>query len=111
VLRRPPVLHRPAAFAGAASGPRPKRTMITSYDMSVISPTPHSGGRVYTDPDTIRGDSGAALIDEDDHIVGFAVARTAFGARPEFSTWSWAEQVVIAHGLGATPHQSRSEGG
>jgi len=99
LLRRPPVLYRPAVFAGAASGPRLRRTRIISCDMSVVSPTPHSGGRVYTDPDTIPGDSGAALIDEDDHVVGFAVGRTAFGAPVEFSTWSWAEQVLTAHGL------------
>ena len=96
-LRRPPVLYMPASFAGAASGPT--QTKIISFDMSVVSPTPHSGGRVYTDPDTIPGDSGAALIDSDDHIVGFAVGRTAFGAPIEFSTWSWAEQVLTAHQL------------
>ena len=97
-LRRPPVLYMPATFAGAASGV--KQTKIISFDMSVVSPTPYSGGRVYTDPDTIPGDSGAALVDSDDHIVGFAVGRTAFGAPLEFSTWSWAEQVLAAHGLG-----------
>jgi hypothetical protein len=96
-LRRPPVLYMPASFAGAASGPT--QTKIISFDMSVVSPTPHSGGRVYTDPDTIPGDSGAALIDSDDHLVGFAVGRTAFGAPIEFSTWSWAEQVLTAHQL------------
>ena len=100
VLHRPPMLYRPAVFAGAASGSKPKRTRITSFDLSMVSPTPHSGSRVYTDPDTIPGDSGAALIDEDDHIVGFAVGRTAFGAPVEFSTWSWAEQVFTVHGLG-----------
>lgn len=99
VLTRPPVLYRPAVFAGAASGPKPKRTKVTSFDLSVVSPTPHSGSRVYTDPDTVPGDSGAALIDEDDHIVGFAVGRTALGAPAEFSTWSWAQQVFTAHGL------------
>jgi hypothetical protein len=97
-LHRPPVLYMPATFAGAASGA--KQTRIISFDISVVSPTPFSGGRVYTDPDTIPGDSGAALVDSDDHIVGFAVGRTAFGAPLEFSTWSWAEQVLAAHGLG-----------
>jgi hypothetical protein len=96
-LRTPPVLWMPAGFAGAASGR--KQTRIISFDMSVVSPTPYSGGRVYTDPDTIPGDSGAALIDPDDHIVGFAVGRTAIGARVEFSTWSWADQVLSAHEL------------
>jgi hypothetical protein len=99
VLHRPPVLYMPATYVGAASGP--KLTKITGFDKSIVSPTPFSGGRVYTDPDTIPGDSGAALIDSDDSIVGFAVARTAFGAPLEFSTWSWAAQVLAVHGLTA----------
>lgn len=96
-LRFAPQVHRPAAFDGAASGH--KRTMIRGYDMSVLDPSPYLGSKVYTEPDTVPGDSGAALIDCEDHIVGFAVSRTALGAPLEFSTWSWAEQVLAAHGL------------
>jgi hypothetical protein len=97
VLRHPPVLYLPATYAGAASGQ--KQTRIIGFDMSIVSPTPFSGGRIYTDPDTIPGDSGAALVDSDEFIVGFAVGRTAFGAPLEFSTWSWARQVFTVHGL------------
>ena len=97
VLARPPVLYMPATYAGAASGPR--QTRIIGFDMSIVSLTPFSGGRIYTDPDTIPGDSGAALVDSDEFIAGFAVGRTAFGAPVEFSTWSWARQVFAAHGL------------
>jgi hypothetical protein len=97
LLRLAPAEHRPATFDGAASGH--KQTWIRGYDLSVLDPSPYLSSKVYTDPDTIPGDSGSALIDSDDHIVGFAVSRTALGAPLEFSTWSWAEQVLVAHGL------------
>lgn len=97
LLLFPPAEHRPATFDGAASGH--KRTMIRAYDRSVLDPNLYLSSKVYTDPDTIAGDSGAALIDSDDRIVGFAVSRTPLGAPLEFSTWAWAEQVLTAHGL------------
>jgi hypothetical protein len=97
LLGFPPGEHRVAAFNGAASGR--KETRIRGYDLSVLDPSPYLGSKVYTDPDTIPGDSGSALIDGDDHVAGFAVSRTALGAPLEFSTWSWAQQVLAAHGL------------
>jgi hypothetical protein len=97
LLRFSPQSHRPATFDGAASGH--KQTMIRGYDLSVLDPSPYLSSKVYTEPDTVPGDSGSALIDQEDRIVGFAVSRTAFGAPLEFSTWSWAEQVLGAHGL------------
>ena len=93
----PPAEHRPAIFDGAASGH--KQTMIRAYDRSVLDTSLYLSSKIYTDPDTIPGDSGAALIDSDDHIVGFAVSRTPLGAPLEFSTWAWAAQVLTAHGL------------
>jgi hypothetical protein len=96
-LKIAPAEHRPATFDGAVSGH--KQTMIRGYDLSVLDPSPYLSSKVYTDPDTIPGDSGAALIDSDDHIVGFACSRSAFGAPLEFSTWSWADQVLARHGL------------
>ena len=97
LLHFAPQAHRPATFDGAASGH--KQTMIRGYDLSVLDPSPYLSSKVYTEPDTVPGDSGSALIDHEDHIAGFAVSRTAFGAPLEFSTWSWAEQVLAAHGL------------
>jgi hypothetical protein len=97
VLRSPPQLYTPATFVGAASGA--KRTKITGVDLNIHSPTPYSGTRVYTEPDTIPRDSGSALVDADDCVVGFAVARTGLGAAVEYSSWSWASQVFTVHGL------------
>ncbi len=92
-----PQSHRPATFDGAASGH--KQTMIRGYDLSVLDLSPYLSSKVYTEPDTVPGDSGSALVDSEDHILGFAVSRTALGAPLEFSTWSWAQQVLDAHGL------------
>jgi len=97
LLRFAPAEHRPATFDGAGSGH--KQTKIRGYDLSVLDSSPYLSSKVYTDPDTVPGDSGSALIDIEDHIVGFAVSRTAFGAPLEFSTWSWAGQVLAAHRL------------
>ena len=63
-----------------------------------MDPQPEEMCRVYTEPDTAHGDSGAALIDEDGYIVGFAHSLSRYGP-PKFSTWVWAEQVYMAHKL------------
>jgi hypothetical protein len=55
---------------------------------------------VYTNADTAPGDSGAALIDEeDDSILGFARRRSGFGSKVGYSSWVWAWQVYMAHKL------------
>jgi hypothetical protein len=92
-----PQEHRVVTFDGAASGLT--QTRIRGYDLSVLASSAYLSSKVYTEADTVPGDSGAALIDHEDHIVGFAVSRTAFGAPLEFSAWSWARQVLSAHGL------------
>ncbi len=92
-----PVEHRPGTFDGAGSQHR--QTMIRAYDLSILDPDQYLASKVYTDPDTVPGDSGAALIDSEDYIVGFAVSRTAFGAPYEFSSWVWADQVLARYGL------------
>jgi hypothetical protein len=97
VLDFAPQSYRSATFDGAAS--LHKETIIRGSDLSILAPSPFLSSKVYTDPHTLPGDSGSALIDHEDHIVGFAVSRTALGAAVEFSIWSWAEQVLAAHGL------------
>jgi hypothetical protein len=97
ILDFAPQSYRSATFDGAAS--LHKETIIRGSDLSILAPSPFLSSKVYTDPQTLPGDSGSALIDHEDHIVGFAVSRTALGAAVEFSIWSWAEQVLAAHGL------------
>jgi len=92
-----PKLYGPAFFTGAASGY--VRTRITSFDTAIFDRKPGPMCRVYTEPDTAQGDSGAALIDEEDYIVGFAYGRSPYDAPIQYSSWVWAEQVYIAHDL------------
>lgn len=96
-LKKTPRLCRPAFFDGAASGHTPD-IAITTYDLAIIDPQPEEMCRVYTGPVTAGGDSGAALIDEDDYIAGFAHSVSP-GPGVAFSTWVWAEQVYMAHKL------------
>jgi hypothetical protein len=95
-LQRTPRLNAPAFFDGAFSGPTP--TVITANDLAIMDPQPERMCRVYTESATAPGDSGAALIDEDDYIVGFAHTRS-WSSPVTFSTWVWAEQVYLAHKL------------
>lgn len=96
-LRITPSLYRPAHFDGAASGPT--RTKITSFDTEILDPQLDEICRVYTEADTAKGDSGAALIDENDFIVGFARRLSRYNAPVQYSSWVWAEQVYMAHDL------------
>lgn len=96
-LHSTPSLYSYATFDGAASGVT--RTRITSFDTAIVDPQPDEMCRVYTDADTAKGDSGAALIDENDFIVGFAWRRSRYDARVQFSSWVWADQVYLAHHL------------
>jgi hypothetical protein len=54
---------------------------------------------VTTKPVTVPGDSGAALVNGDGNVIGFASYRTGFQEEVEFSAWIWAESVFRAHGL------------
>jgi hypothetical protein len=53
--------------------------------------------KVLTDPVTVRGDSGTALIDSSNQVIGFAFYTTGQGRG--FSAWIWAESVFKAHNL------------
>jgi S1-C subfamily serine protease len=57
--------------------------------------------RVQTGADTNTGDSGSALINQDDKVIGFAFERAAFGEKPQITDWIWAANALSA--LGLTP--------
>jgi hypothetical protein len=57
--------------------------------------------RIQTDPDTDEGDSGSALIDEYDQVIGFAFERTDYNDYPQFTDWIWAANALRA--LSLTP--------
>lgn len=93
----PPTPYSLAQYDGATTGSNSPTVM--AFDLSVIDPQMDELSKIYTSPDTAPGDSGAALVDSDDRIIGFAYRRSRFDAQMQFSAWVWAEQVCIAHGL------------
>lgn len=92
-----PRQYEQVTFDGIASGA--KATTVTSWDLSILAVQQRVGSKVYTSPDTLLGDSGAALVDSADQIIGFAVYRSGYGEPIEYSAWVWADQVFSAHAL------------
>lgn len=85
-------------FHGAASGSQ--STIVTGVDKGLpFEIRPWNRLRVLTPPVTNPGDSGAALLDGSDQVIGFAFDRTGFEAVIGYSSWIWAEFVYMAHGL------------
>ncbi len=91
---RQPAQSDPAHFDGATSGPT--ETIIDSNNPGLLRPRPSVQLRIQTRADTNRGDSGCALIDEHDQVLGFAFERSAIGDFPEFSEWIWADNALRA---------------
>lgn len=86
-------------FHGATSGAT--TTHVTSYDAGLLRKRPTVQLRVQTGADTNTGDSGSALVNQDDKIIGFAFERSAFGDIPQMTDWIWAANALDA--LGLTP--------
>jgi hypothetical protein len=76
-----------------------KQVRVREWDPSIVDPSPDELIRVYTEPDTRVGDSGAALISQDDFIVGFARRITGRNAAIQYSSWTYALMVYMAHDL------------
>jgi hypothetical protein len=55
--------------------------------------------KLQTDADTDQGDSGCALRDENDRVLGFAFERTAYDDYPQFTDWIWAANALRALNL------------
>ena len=72
------------------------RTVITGWSPDAPDVKRYSQIKVYTNKDTNPGDSGAALITDDDFIAGFAFERSKFNAAFDFSSWIWAHSVYDA---------------
>ncbi len=89
--------HRFRGFQFAA----PKVTEIIATDWGVPFPIKGRQLCIQTKADTNHGDSGAALINEDDRVVGFAFQRTPFrgSATVEFADWIWAQSALAELGL------------
>ena len=96
---RPPRQHINVEFEGADSK-AVKPTKLRGFDDSILDPQSFLATKVYTDPDTNPGDSGAALIDPStNEALGFAVFRSSAASPVLYSVWIWAEQVYDAFRL------------
>jgi hypothetical protein len=92
--KRTPSIGETGTFKGTSSST--KMTEVCGWDWELPhGVNPNSQLKVYTRPDTIPGDSGAALIsDQSDAILGFASYRSI--NTMAYSAWMWAESVFMA---------------
>jgi hypothetical protein len=84
-------------FDGMRSGKT--ATRVAGWDPTILTMESYIQNKIVTDPVTMPGDSGAALIDGEGHILGFAFYTTGLNSQPAHSGWIWAESVYRAHGL------------
>jgi hypothetical protein len=94
---RPPFEGERGDFEGCTSGAR--QTVVSSHDKGLMRLQKSLQLRVQTPPQINKGDSGSALIDEDDRVMAFAFERTDYGEPIEFANWIWAANAMAALGL------------
>jgi len=95
---RAPSEAEPVSFEGAGSGARVS-TRVKSHDAGILRKRHTMQLKVQTPADTNTGDSGSALVDDNDHVIGFGFERTAPGDFPELTDWIWAANALDALGL------------
>jgi hypothetical protein len=98
LVGKAPRVYEDAKFDGIASGSA-VTARVSGFSPDIPIFTALSQLKVFTDAVTSPGDSGAALIDPDGYILGFAFWVTSPGANPSMSAWIWADSVFQAHGL------------
>lgn len=84
-------------FDGMRSGRT--TTRVVGWDPTILTVDSYIQNKIVTEPVTVQGDSGAALVDGDGYILGFAFYTTGLNAHPAHSGWIWADSVYRAHGL------------
>lgn len=96
-LRLAPRMNQPVNFERIARGL--VTTAVRGFNLELPYFDPHLQQTVRTGWVTVRGDSGSALVDEDDYILGFAHSRSAANAPVTYSSWIWADAVFQKLGL------------
>jgi hypothetical protein len=81
------------------SGGVEKVAVVTAVDAGVPYHTPGRQLCVHSDPVTNYGDSGGALVNDYDELVGFAFQRTPFGSPIQMATWIFANSAFSELGL------------
>lgn len=96
-LRLAPRQHEPVTFEGASTPIGASNIVAWNYELPYLDPNLQQ--TVRTDLVTSQRDSGAALIDGSNYIVGFAHSRSAANAVAGYSSWIWADAVFHRHNL------------
>jgi len=92
-----PRAYETVTFEGCTSGR--VDTVVTGWSPELPFTMPGSQTKVLTKPVIAPGDSGCALLEGSDRVVGFAFYRTGFGSTVDFAAWIWAESVFSVHAL------------
>lgn len=82
-----------------ALGAGRQNTNIIGWSPDIPFVQPYSQLKILTKPDTNPGDSGTALYNNDEQVLGFSFYRTGLGDKVEFSAWIWADSVFHTHEL------------
>lgn len=91
---RAPAQSDPARFCGCTSGPQ--ATVVVSHDAGLLRTRASVQLKVQTTAVLNHGDSGSALVDENDQIMAFAFERTAIDEPIQFADWIWAANAFDA---------------
>lgn len=86
-------------FCGCVSSGN-ARVVAFNYELPYIDPNLQQ--TVRTEQVTSQGDSGAALVDLNGYVLGFAHSRSSPNAPFAYSSWIWADAVYQKHCL--TPY-------
>jgi len=78
-------------FHGARSGQQ--QASVSGWVDDLLTIEPWLQNRVFTNRILQRGDSGSALIDANDRVLGFAFYNSSTFANPTLSAWIWADSV------------------
>lgn len=74
-------------------------TVIFSSPPTLLLNHPALQRQFLTQPDSLPGDSGCALIDDTDQLVGFCFGGSGVASPLLFSIWIWADSVFQANQL------------
>jgi hypothetical protein len=78
-------------FYGAQSGKTP--ASVSGWVDDLLTIEPWLQNRVFTGRILQQRDSGSALIDANDSVIGFAFYNSSAFASPSLSAWIWADSV------------------
>ncbi|MEZ5386821.1 MAG: hypothetical protein R3F13_15015 [Prosthecobacter sp.] len=85
-----------AEFDGIGSGK--KNTVVVASSPTLLYRHPAVQRQVLTNPDSLPGDSGCALVSNNE-LLGFCFGGSGTTSPLLFSLWIWADSVFTAHNL------------